>query len=359
LIRVRRGDLEEAERAGLIGSDQSERLWQFLSARSAGAIARSRPRFTFTNVLYYLGGMIAIGAMSLFMTLGWERFGGFGVFAIASTYAAGAYFAAAQLERRDLTVPMGILATLALVLVPLATWGLQHALGLWPETRPYRDYHYWIDWRWLTLEAVTLLAGVGMLWRWRAPFLVLPLAVTLWYGWMDFGQFLFARGADAWSEAAWSYRQWYSLAFGASMLGGAFGVDLRSRGAKDYAFWLYLFGLMIFWCALSSLGSGELSGVVFYALLNTGLILLGALLVRRAFTVFGALGVAGALGKLSFDFFEDSWLFPIALSALGLTIVAAGVWWSRREEAIAQQLRAALPQNVRELLEARVAERAG
>ena len=42
-----------------------------------------RPRFSFTHVLYYFGGMLAIGAMSCSMTLGWQRFGDWGVFFIA------------------------------------------------------------------------------------------------------------------------------------------------------------------------------------------------------------------------------------------------------------------------------------
>jgi hypothetical protein len=38
--------------------------------------------------LYYLGGLIAIGAMTLFMTLGWERFGATGLLWIAVCYCA-------------------------------------------------------------------------------------------------------------------------------------------------------------------------------------------------------------------------------------------------------------------------------
>ena len=66
---------------------------------------------------------------------------------------------------------MGLMAALVVVLVPLAVWAVQHALGLWPEggrgTSSYRAYHYVIDWRWITLEFATLLAGVAMLYRWK------------------------------------------------------------------------------------------------------------------------------------------------------------------------------------------------
>ena len=149
------------------------------------------PRFTFTNVLYYLGGMLAIGAMSIFMTLGWQSFGDWGVFFIALFYMGIALWLARWFERRTLEIPMGLMAALVVVLVPLAVWAVQHAFGLWPDggrgTSSYRAYHYVIDWRWITLEFATLLAGVAMLYRWKAPFLLMPVAVTLWYMTMDLG----------------------------------------------------------------------------------------------------------------------------------------------------------------------------
>ena len=52
------------------------------------------PAFSFTNTLYYFGGMLAIGAMTLFMTLGWELFGAWGVFVLAVGYLTGALLVA-------------------------------------------------------------------------------------------------------------------------------------------------------------------------------------------------------------------------------------------------------------------------
>jgi hypothetical protein len=41
----------------------------------------------FTTILYYPGGLVAIGATTLFMNLGWEEFGGWGILCIALVYA--------------------------------------------------------------------------------------------------------------------------------------------------------------------------------------------------------------------------------------------------------------------------------
>ncbi|GAA5174560.1 hypothetical protein GCM10025771_04570 [Niveibacterium umoris] len=358
-LRIQRADLDAASQAGLLPAESADALWQFLAARRAGD--PDAPRFDFTHVLYYLGGLLAIGAMSLFMTLGWEQFGGWGIFFIALLYAGVAWKLAERFERMGLAVPSGIMAALIVVLVPLAVWGLQNAFGLWAEAehiKGYRDYHVYIDWRWITLEFATLVAGTLMLYRWRTPFLVMPIAVTLWYMSMDLAVFILAADDNYhWSEASWTFRKWFSLAFGLIMLLVAFWVELRSRSRKDYPFWLYLFGLMAFWGGLSSLGSGLLSGKLIYLAINLLLIGIGAVLVRRTFVVFGALGVAIVLGDLSHHYFRDSWLFPLALTAIGLGIVFAGVAWRKHEARLTQQLRALLPDELRRLIEARQATR--
>jgi hypothetical protein len=356
MLQVDRDHLAGAVTADIITPVQADRLWQFLQERAAASAMQERgPHFTFTNVLYYLGGMLAIGAMSLFMTLGWEQFGGWGIFFIALLYAGVAFKLASRFEAHGLAVPMGIMATLIVVLIPLAVWGLQNGLGLWPPAGPgsYRAYHYAIDWRWMTLEFATLVGAMLMLYRYKAPFLLMPVAVTLWYMSMDVAALLIYANEDGWSQAAWTFRKWFSIAFGAVMVLVAFWVDLRSRLTKDYAFWLYLFGLLAFWGGLSSLGSNQLSGKLVYLAINLALVLIGAVIVRRSFTVFGAIGVGVVLVDISARFFRHSLVFPIALTLIGLAIVFVGVWWSRNEARIAARLQRVLPADLRELIVAR------
>src|SRR5882762_1445999 len=76
---MRRSELEAAVREGILSGQQADRLVAFLSTQPIPGISDpERIRFSFVHVLYYLGGMIAIGAMSLFMTLGWNALGGWG-----------------------------------------------------------------------------------------------------------------------------------------------------------------------------------------------------------------------------------------------------------------------------------------
>ena len=358
MTATRKSDLEAARDAGLIRPEQVEPLWRFLETQSHARDA-GQARFSFTHILYYLGGMLAIGAMSLFMTLAWEEFRGWGMFIIALAYAVIALKAANTFEAKSLFVPAGIMAAFVIVLVPLAIYGLQHALGFWadgPRTRGYRDYHYIIDWRWIMMEFATLAAGVSMLWRYRYPFLLMPIAVTLWYMSMDIVPFLVGMQGDAdnwFGGAAWELRKWISVAFGLVMLLIALFVDLRSRFGKDYAFWLYLFGLLAFWGGLSAMHSAALVGKLVYLAINVALILIGALLARRTFVVFGGLGVMLVLGDLSYRLFRDSLAFPVVLTLIGFAIIGAGVWWQKHEAELAQRLRGVLPRDLRELIDAR------
>jgi len=342
---VKRGDLDKAVQAGILSAEQADRLVAF----QAGSVAET-PRFSFVHVLYYLGGMIAIGAMSLFMTLGWATLGGWGGFATAVFYAILALALTHWfLERKGLQIPAGIMATLAVVMVPLAIFGAQQALGYWGLDKPFRHYHQYIDGRWLLMEFATLAVAAILLWRYRFPFMLMPVSVTLWYMSMDLAPLLFTSD---WQD--WEIRKFISLYFGLLFTGLAFWVDIRSRHTnQDHAFWLYLFGVLTFWGGLSSMSSGSEWGKFLYCMINVGMVLLGAVLGRRVFAVFGGLGVAGYLGYLAERVFKDSLLFPFALSLIGLAIIGLGVLWQRREALWSARLQGFLPQALRELLQAR------
>src|SRR5699024_8797173 len=144
---------------------------------------------------------------------------------------------------------------------------------------------------------------------------------------------------------------WLSMAFGVAVLLLALWVDVRSRRTPDYAFWLYLSGLLSFWVALNL---HDFSGVWWklgYCLINLGLLAVSAALRRRLFAVFGAFGILRYVSYLAFDVFEDSLLFSLLLTVLGLLVIAAGVVWQRHEAQIGRSLRRVLPAAIRRSLD--------
>lgn len=81
-MKVTKQKLELAVTEEIISQEQADNLFDFLKA-----LPSTGPSFDFTHVLYYMGGLIAIGAMTLFMNLGWENFGGSGILLISLAYA--------------------------------------------------------------------------------------------------------------------------------------------------------------------------------------------------------------------------------------------------------------------------------
>src|SRR6218665_148847 len=156
-IVLERSDVLAAADDGVITQAQAQSLWQRWASAPATApgVPAGRPGappvggwgglgvFGFVKVLYFFGGLVAIGGLTVFMTRGWERFGAAGLLVISVVYALGCLMVADHFRARSLPVPAGILAALAVCLVPLAVWCVQRLLGLWPPGDGffYRDYH--------------------------------------------------------------------------------------------------------------------------------------------------------------------------------------------------------------------------
>lgn len=197
------------------------------------------------------------------------------------------------------------------------------------------------------MELGTLVVGIMVAWKYKFPFLVMPIAVTLWYMTMDITAMI--SGGDI----SWGLRKLVSLYTGLLMIGLAFWVDIRSYRKADFAFWIYFFGVIAFWGGLSAQHSDSELSKFMYFCINLLMIGIGVLLVRRVFVVFGALGGCGYLGYLASDVFKDSWLFPIALTVIGLGIIYLGVLWQKHEQYLTRKSRSFLPVALRELLEAK------
>jgi len=341
-LNLTRNNLEDAVKENIISFEQSEKLIEFIKNQP-----NTGPSFDFTHVLYYLGGMIAIGAMTLFMNLGWESFGGFGIISISLLYAAIGLKLTNIFKAKGYAIPAGICGTFVIALTPLAIYGLQHALGIWPDESAYRDYHRYIKWHWLYMEISTLAVGVILAWKYKYPFLMMPIAVTLWYLSMDITAIISGGDFD------WDLRKLVSMYSGLLMIALAFWVDIRSRNKADYAFWIYLFGIITFWVGMSLQHSdSELSKFIYFSI-NLLMIVVGVTLVRRVFVVFGAIGCCGYIGYLASNIFKDSWLFPITLTVLGLLVIYLGILWQKHEQSITEKVRNILPVPLRELLESK------
>ncbi len=341
-MHISQNMIRKAVEAKIITEEQANDLIEFVST-----LPEQSPNFNITNVLYYLGGLIAIGAMSLFMNLGWEMYGGWGIFVLSLSYGLLGIALSHLFANKGFAVPAGICATFVIALTPLAIYGLQKGMGWWPDDSAYHQYHTYIKWHWIFMELGTLVVGVIMAWLYRYPFMIMPIAVTLWYMSMD----LTAMLSGGWYN--YELGAMVSMYFGILTVLIAFWVDIRSSHSADYAFWLYIFGVMAFWGGLSAQHSDSELSKFIYLCINLVLIFIGVILSRKVFVLFGALGMCWYLGHLAFEVFEFSYLFSVILTAIGFAIIYLGILWQKHETVITTKMRSILPKPLKDLLEAR------
>jgi hypothetical protein len=341
-MEVSRAGFDEAVERGIIDAAQRDALIELFDARRA-----DQPSFRAAHILYYLGGGIALGALSWFVTLAWGAWVGWPMLALAVCFCVLGLALTARFLNRQQRLPAGVLATFALSTVPLAVYSAQHILGFWDGDSRVRDFQLYIDWRWILMELATLAAGAIFVWRYRLPFLLFVVSVTLWYMSMDLVPFLFRD-----HDVSWELRRLVSVYFGLAFMLLAFWVDLRSRRSRDdFAFWLYLFAVVTFWGGLSLMDSHSELGKFLYFVINLTMLAAGALISRRVFAVFAACGMFGYLYHLADKVFAGSLMFPVVLACAGIGLVFAGVRWQANEARLHAALLRALPAPVRELVQ--------
>jgi hypothetical protein len=267
--------------------------------------------------------------------------GGRALTACAIAYAAAFASAGHYLwHRRNLLVPGGLLIAIAVSMAPLAVYGVQSELDWWGRFGNPGSYHGFYDWikgSWVFMEVATVIAGVVALRFFRFPFIMAIIGFALWFMSMDLTPWVF--GVDHFDfEMRRKVSEWFGLA----VLAAAWIVDYRSRNG-DFGFWLHLFGLMAFWGGISATDGATELGRAVYCLLNVGLLLVSVVVMRRAYAVFGTFGITLYLGHLASVVFKDSLLFPFALSLIGIAVVASGLAYHRKQDAIAAWLQSNLP----------------
>lgn len=333
-------DLDWAVENGIISHEVRDSLVAALETRYEGAAS-----LTLANVLYYLGGLIVIGAMTFYVSEAWDALGGVGHFIVALGYAAVFLTAGKWLrDSKGQRIPGGILATAAVCMTPMAVYGFQEITGWWVMERPgsYNDFYHWIKSSWFSMEIATVAVGVLVLRWFRFPFIMLPVAFSLWFMSMDLTAVIYGP-AFSWDE-----RKVVSVFFGLVMLIASFIVDRRTR--EDYAFWGYLFGMLAFWGGLTALDSDSELSKFMYCCINIALMGISVLLQRRVFIVFGSMGVAIYLSHLASSVFRDELSFAFALSLTGLAVIGLGLLYHKHEKALEQKLTSILPEIIKNIL---------
>ncbi len=276
-------------------------------------------------VVYYIGAMLILSGFGWFLGSQWDALGAPGIFIVSTCYALFFTFVGHLLYFREkYPVAGGLLFTCAVGMVPLIVYSLEAWIGIWPSRDPgtYHNYYVWINGSWIVMEIATILAAFAGLRKIKFSFLVMPAAIAFWFLSMDLAEVLIS------GQLTGELRSWVSVIVGLLVLAIGYGIDKLSEEI-DYAFWIYLAGLLSFWGGLTSIPDSNELGKFIYFLINAGLIVTSLKLQRKSFAVFGAFGLFGYLGHLARDIFENSMFFPIALAFIGMLMILGTVQYQK------------------------------
>ncbi len=333
-VTITKKELDSATGKNIISEEQANNLWKYFSE-----LHQSKVSFSGINVTYYFGALIIISAMTWFATEAFAKYNSLGLMFVGVLYFMGLSFFGNRLYTvKQTEIPGGLLLTSAVFMTPLIVFSIQNYFSVWGYEAPgtYREFYIWIKSGWFFMEAATIIVAILFILKYKFTFLTFPLAFSLWFLSMDLTPILYESG-----ELTWEHRKMVSLLFGLVMLIFTYFLDRKSE--KDYAFWLYLFGLLSFWGGLTSMNSDSELNKFIYFCINLLLIGISVLFSRKVFLVFGALGVYGYLFHLSDIVFKDSLLFPVALSFFGISIIWLGIKYTKNEKRVDDFVSSLLP----------------
>jgi hypothetical protein len=281
-----------------------------------------RPLWSSSSALVYLGGFVSLVATGVLLGIASDDGGDAALIGAALLAFALAFALAEALVRARRAIAAGVAATLAVVFAGAVVAAILDAVGaLDVEVSGWQPFS-------LVVEATLVAAALAGIARYRAPLLVLPVALVVWAALADLSSLF---DVDNGGELL-------SIVAGALLV--VAGIVVDRAGREPYAFWLHAIGGLAVGGALAVLAGDE--GWVLTAAVALGFVAAGFALGRSSYTVLGAIGVLiattlFAVEPLSivggfFPFFPpgegstlDDWQIALAYLVAGLVLGAIGV----------------------------------
>lgn len=282
-----------------------------------------RPTWSSASALVYIGGFVVIAATGALLGILGDLHGEGALVGYSAFAAALSVGIALLLQERGRAVPAGVAATLAVLFFAFSLGALLSLVGILDsDDDGYQPASH-------ILELGVVAAALVALRRFRAPLLVLVVALTFWITALD----IFSR--LSWGDA----EEAVSLAVGVVLAVAGFVVDRSDRRA--YGFWLHTVGAVAFGGAVLSLVSGD-AGWAFVGVLSLVYVALAYLLERSAYAVLGAIGIVATTAYFAFDGFSvvsaflpfgtgvleeglEPWQIALSFVATGLLIGLLGL----------------------------------
>ncbi|GLS82656.1 hypothetical protein [Paraferrimonas haliotis] len=306
--------LQQGVHQGIITQEQAESLLPILSEH--------HETVSITRALIYLGAAIGLFSLWLFIDLGWQHWGGFGVAGLTLAYAAVAF----GIDRWLIQPEQGLIKVLVRLFlaacVPLFWFGVFVGVGWWEGDHIATSQ---VDSEVLILLVLFAVSCAALASREPHALWWTPLTVAVWILILEITDAF--PGRFGWEESAQ-----LTMVYGLVLM-----VIAYWRSAKDsfhYSLWqtLLLLGGYFFWLGLTLQHASSDTSRLIYAVVNIAFLGVGVWLSIRSFMALGVIGVLLYLGYLAYELFKDSIWLPVLFVAVGLLIIASALIWHRRKQ---------------------------
>ena len=325
-------DLDLAVKNNIFTQEQKETFVAFMKKQDT----ESNPLQKF---LFYAGSLIIISGMSWLLGTCWSDMEYALLLAISSVYFVF-FTLAGVFVTRKLKILLGgnLLFCIAIAVVPMVVYSLLNLSGVWDGDQ-YGDFYIWIRGKWIVLELSTIAVALLFLIKVRFHFIVFLISFCLWYLSMDIVPVIYKENMITWFE-----RADISKIFGILMILAGYLLHLKKK--RDYAFWLYLFGLFTLTFGFSFFYNTNSRGFIILLLIHIAMCFVSIFLEEPVFMVFGVIGIGEFLSRISYELFKDSKLFPFALTLIGIFIIALGIIYQKNRCKIESAVKKMIPECV-------------
>jgi hypothetical protein len=226
-----------------------------------------RPRWSSDSALVYIGGIVALFATTSLLGILGEDHGDAALAGFAALATGAALALALALQQAGRPVAAGVLATLAVVFFAVFAGALEATVGILDDVGAN-------DWQFgrLLLELLTIAAALVALRHFRAPLLLLPVALVFWFALVDIG----------------AHEEVMSIIAGLVLVAKGYAVDRAAR--EPFGFWLHLVGGLAFGGGVLALVHGN-AGWILVGLLSIAYVAGAHAFGRSSYAVLGAIGI--------------------------------------------------------------------
>jgi hypothetical protein len=226
-----------------------------------------RPRWSSASALVYIGGFVVLSATSSLLGILEDDQGTAALVGFSVLATAVAVVLALGLQERNRPVAAGVLATLAVVFFVVVVGSLEVWIGVLDDNPSGGGWQPAL----LPVELLTIAAALVALRRFRAPLLVLPIAIAFAVAVIDIGA-----------------EQYLAIVAGLVLIAVGHAVD--RAGLRPYGMWPHLVGGATLGGGVIDLVDGD-AGWILVGLVSVAYVAGGYAFGRASYAVLGALGI--------------------------------------------------------------------